>query len=114
MRFSHRKGHYNNNNRKLKLKSLCYDCGESGSNNSVFGLEELQEKRLSDSDEHKCYPICADRTTGGKDVVKHGKQDKMQARKEKEDRAAKVKTAKEKSKDTQRNKNSAASGVTYK
>ena len=46
-----------------------------------------------------------------KDVVKHGKQDKIQARKEKEDRAAKVKTAQGKSKDTQRSKNSAVSGV---
>ena len=44
-------------------------------------------------------------------MAKHGKQDKIQARKEKEDRAAKVNTTKEKSKNTQRNKNSAASGV---
>ena len=60
------------------------------------------------SDGHKCYPICADCTTDGKDVVKHRKQDKTQARKEKEDRSAKVKIAKEKSKGAQRSKNSAA------
>ena len=51
------------------------------------------------SDWHKCYLICADCTTDGKDVVKHGKQDKMQTQKEKADRAANVKTAKEKSRD---------------
>ena len=33
------------------------------------------------SDGHKCYPLCADCITDGKDVVKHGKQDKMQAKK---------------------------------
>ena len=65
------------------------------------------------SDGQKCYSICADCMTDRKHVVKHGKQDKMQAQKEKEDRAAKVKTAKEKSKDAQRSKNSAASGVPW-
>ena len=75
----------------------------------MFDLEELQEKSLSDG--YKCYLICADYMADGKDVVKHGKQDKMQAKKEKEHRAASVKTAKEKSKDAQRSKNSAASGV---
>ena len=64
------------------------------------------------SDGYKCYLICADCMADGKDVVvKHEKQDSMQTRKEKKDRAAKVKTAKEKSKDTQRSKNSAVSGV---
>ena len=74
-----KKGYYNNNGRKLKLKSLCYHCGESDSTSFVFGLEELQEKSLSVG--HKCYLIRADCTTDGKDVVKHGKQDKMQAQK---------------------------------
>ena len=63
------------------------------------------------SDGYKCYLICADCMADEKDTVKHGKQDKMKARKEKEDRIAKVKTAKEKSKDAQRSKDSAAFGV---
>ena len=54
---------YNNNDRKLKLKSLCYHCSESDSTSFVFGLEELQEKSLSDG--HKCYSICADCMTDG-------------------------------------------------
>ena len=91
------------------MKSLCCHCGESGSTSFVFRLEKLQEKSLSDG--HTCYPICADYMIDGENVVKHGKQDNMQARKEKEDRAAKVKTAKEKSKDAQRSKNSAAWGI---
>ena len=91
------------------MKSLCYHLGESDSTGYVFGLKELREKNLTDG--YKRYPICTDCMTDGKDVVKHGNQDKMQARKEKEERTVKVKTAKEKSKDAQRNKNSAASGV---
>ena len=47
------------------------------------------------TDGHNCYPICTDCTESGKDVMKQGKQDKIQARKEKQ---AKVKVAREKPK----------------
>ena len=87
------------------MKSLCYHCGESSSTIFVFGLEELQEKSLLDG--YKYYSISSDCVTDRKDVVKHGKKDKMQAQKEKKDRAAKVKTTKEKPKDALRSKNSA-------
>ena len=69
------------------LKSLCYRCGESGSTSYVFGLEELREKCLTDG--YMCYPICTDCMTDGKGVVKHGKQDNMQAQKEKKERTVK-------------------------
>ena len=40
-------------------------------------------------------------------MTKHGKQDKMRTQKQKEERTVKVKTAKGKSNDAQRNKNNA-------
>ena len=76
------KGYYNNDGKILKLKLLCYHCGESGSTSFVFGLEELREKSLSGWP--KCYLLCAVCMADGKDVLKHRKQDKIQARKEKE------------------------------
>ena len=96
MQVAHRKRYYNNDDGKLKLKLLCYHYAVSVSTSYVFGLEDLREKNLTDR--YKCYPICTDCMVDGKDVVKHGKQEKMQARKEKEDRTVKVKTVKEKSK----------------
>ena len=79
------KGYCNNMDRILKLKQICYHCGESGSTCFVFWVDQLREKAwrmnicISSS-----ISICTDCIENGKDVVKQGKQDKMQARKEKE------------------------------
>ena len=37
------KGYYNNKNRRLELKKLCHDSGESGGTSFVFGLEQLRK-----------------------------------------------------------------------
>ena len=87
------KGYYNNKDRRLKLKQICYHCGESGSTCFVFGLEQLREKHMTDG--YNCYPICADCSESGKNAVKQGKQDKMRARREREARAKVVKEARE-------------------
>ena len=83
------KGYYNNDDRKLKLKSPCYHCGESGSTSYMFGLEELGEKSLADG--YSCYSIFTNCMPAGKGVVKHGKQDNMQARNESENSQGEIK-----------------------
>ena len=74
------KCYYNNKDRRLKLKEICYHCGESGSTCFVYGVEQLREKNMTN--EHNCY--YTDCIESGKGVMKQGKQDKMQARKEKQ------------------------------
>ena len=42
------KGQYNNKDRRLKLKQICYHCGESDNRFFVFGVEKLREKNMTD------------------------------------------------------------------
>ena len=103
------KGYYNNKDRRLKLKKMCYHCGESGSTCFVFRVEQLREKNMTD--EYNCYPICANCIESGKIVAKQGKPDKMQARKEKQAKEEKVKAARKKAKETRKRDHSATADV---
>ena len=75
------KGYYNCEGRALRLKDLCYHCGEKGSADFLWSLQQLREKNMTDG--YNCYPICVVCNEKGKKVAKYGKKDMKQARDEK-------------------------------
>ena len=80
------KGYYNCEERALKLKDICIHCGEKGAADFLFSLPQLQQKNMTDG--YNCFPICVTRLEKGKKVVKGNKKNAIQARKERDARAA--------------------------
>jgi len=75
------KGYYNNEGSRLKLREICIHCGEGGSSDFLLSLPQLQECCMTDG--YNSFPICTACLAIGKKVVKEGKKENMQARKEK-------------------------------
>ena len=80
------KGYYNCDGRALKLKDLCYHCGEKGNVDFLYGLQQLRERNMTGG--YNCYPICVVCIGKKKKVVKGNKKNAIQARKEREALAA--------------------------
>ena len=80
------KGYYNCEERALKLKDICIHCGEKGAADFLFSLPQLQQKNMTDG--YNCFPICVACLEKGKKVVKGNKKNAIQARKERDARAA--------------------------
>ena len=50
-------GYYNHRERKIKLKDICIHCGESGPEDFLLQLPQLQERCMTKG--YKCFPICS-------------------------------------------------------
>ena len=83
-------GYYNVEKRQLKLKDVCVHCGALDSNPSSYLLttKELRQKCVTGG--YPCRPICKEcfRLKGATGVVKWGRKDVLQERKEKEQKQA--------------------------
>ena len=67
--------------RLLKTDNICVHCGCTGSTDFLFGLEQLQEKNMTDG--WPMLPICDACMKAGKKLVKkNGKHDLAQQRRE--------------------------------
>ena len=78
-----KKGYFDNAKRILKTDPCCYYCGVERS--SVLGLTKLHERCVTKGYDY--FPICIECLgVRRKKVVTKGRQDVMQARKEKERR----------------------------
>ena len=75
------KGYFNHKDRKLKLPDICIHCGEEGAEDSLLSQPQLIERKLTGGE--ICFPICADCLKCGKTVLKTGRKDAMNVRKEK-------------------------------
>lgn len=75
------KGYFNHKDRKLKLPDICIHCGEEGAEDSLLSQPQLIERKLTGG--KICFPICADCLKCGKTVLKTGRKDAMNVRKEK-------------------------------
>ena len=74
------KGYYNKEGRMLKLKDICYHCGEMGAEDFLYSLPQLREKNMTGG--YDCFPICVACLEKGKKVAKSNKKNEIQARKE--------------------------------
>ena len=74
------KGYYNCEGRALKLKDICFHCGEKGAEDFLFGLQQLREKNMTGG--YNSFPICVACIEKGKTPMKGGKKNELQARKE--------------------------------
>jgi len=75
------KGYFNHKDRKLKLPDICIHCGEEGAEDSLLSQPQLIERKLTGG--KICFPISADCLKCGKTVLKTGRKDAMNVRKEK-------------------------------
>ena len=74
------KGYYHNKDRSLKLKDVCIHCGEMGTESFLLRMPQLRQKNMTKG--YNCFPICTACIGNGKAVVKGGKKEAIQARKE--------------------------------
>ena len=86
------RAYYNVPERKLKLKDICFHCGETRTNSFLLCQEQL-EKRFA-TEGYKCLPTCVECFDSGKKAAMTGTQDMQKKRKEKEAKAKAVKAAK--------------------
>ena len=86
------RGYYNVPERKLKLRDICFHCGETGTDSFLLCQEQL-EKRFA-TEGYKCLPTCVECFDSEKKATTTGTQDMQKKRKEKEAKAKAMKTAK--------------------
>ena len=80
------KGCYNCKGRVLKLKEIFFQCGEKGTAEFLFGLQQLREKNVTNR--CNCFLICVACLEKGKKVMKGRKKSVIQARKKREAKAS--------------------------
>ena len=86
------KGYYNHKDRRLKFVNICIHCGDPGSSKYLLETEQLRERCMSNG--YQCFPICIACLDNKKSIVHKGKKDQLQAKKEKAEKAVRVKAAK--------------------
>ena len=74
-------GYFVNKQRNLKLKPICYHCGENGSTDHLWGLDKSFAKNTENG--YQCFPLCENRHNNRKlPGNTGGKQDHTWMRKE--------------------------------
>ena len=74
------KGYYNCDRRALKLKDLCYYCGEKGNVDFLCSLQQLCERNMTGR--YNCYPICIECIGKKKKIIKGNKKNAIHVCKE--------------------------------
>ena len=76
------KGYFNCKDRRLQLHDVCYHCGTGGSSEYILGARELKAKNLTGGYDD-CFPICVPCLGKKKKVVTKGRNNALEARRQK-------------------------------